>query len=258
MESEERKEKKRGSGRAFLLFVVLIVVSSILFDIVDACRMLMEQNRGLQQRAKISLNEAFAQNQPLPVGEYVSFDTRWVFGRYATNTYTYSLRNRKNQPLKEAKKEKYYYLVVADDLTLMTVATTNLEEIHALDSLVEQTELQISEGELSEEGDSILLQGNLVELDDSDIKDILVEVLDELGLSADSDYVRYLVLDTDSGRDHVIYKFFGVLIVGMIAYFAVKENKRYARERQRREAARQVKSNTELKDALEEEDRPAG
>lgn len=230
-------EDGEGAAKSFLYLVLRCAVAMLLgivgFKAIYGGINAVDQSRSLQQQAEISLNEALEQNQPLPVGEYVSFDVRWVFDSYATNTRTRTYGDNEDKPLAKSETVEYYYLILADDLTLMSVATVNEEEIRALNSLTEQTISQILAGGLSEEGDSFLLQGKLIEMDNPEWKSIYEETLEDYGLFV-PEMVRYLVLNTGYGREHVYYKLFGalgVIVVIAVVYWKIREGRKHPRKK---------------------------
>ncbi|MBQ8110552.1 MAG: hypothetical protein IJ124_10370 [Clostridia bacterium] len=81
------------------------------------------------------LNAYIAQGKAYPMDEFVSANIKFVAGEYANSTSSYSTMGAKFQ-----SGQDHYYVVVLEDMTIMTVIVSNQADIDAMDRLAEATQ----------------------------------------------------------------------------------------------------------------------
>ena len=81
---------KKVGGAILRAVVIILLVGGIGFLVTNGIRLFDEHN-SMQKEAKIALEDSLSSGQELPVGEYVSYEARWVLGPFATETETLHL-----------------------------------------------------------------------------------------------------------------------------------------------------------------------
>lgn len=198
------------AGSAILRYVIIFAVFAVLgFLFTSGLRMFHERS-SMQKEAKIALEDFLSTGQDLPVGEYVSYEVRWVIGPFATETETSST----NGISATAGVKSYYYLLLdeGDTLSLMALGVENAQDNRTLE--------RMSDWLLSVEGypyggETLKVQGKLSEMTDSELRSYYSESIQSIfGVSPLDPAVRYLVLDTTAGRD-------GILLIAAAAAVAL-------------------------------------
>lgn len=198
------------AGSAILRYVIIFAVFAVLgFLLTSGLRMFHERS-SMQKEAKIALEDYLSTGKDLPVGEYVSYEVRWVIGPFATETET----SNTNGISATAGVKSYYYLLLdeGDTLSLMALGVENAQDNRTLE--------RMSDWLLSVEGypyggETLKVQGKLSEMTDSELRSYYSESIQSIfGVSPNDPAVRYLVLDTTAGRD-------GILLIAAAAAVAL-------------------------------------
>lgn len=211
-------------GTALLRAVVIILlVGGIGFLVTNGMR-LINENNGMQKEAKIALEDYFGSGQDLPVGEYVSYEARWVLGPFATETETSST----NGITATAGVRSYYYLILdeGDTLSLMALEVENAKENETLERM---SDWLMGVDGFPYGGETLKVQGKLEEMKDAELRRYFSEDLQEIfGLSPNDPAVRYLVLDTTEGRDGIFLIVAAVAVAALLIVVIVKKAKKKA------------------------------
>ena len=202
----------------------LVAVGVVSFLLTNGIRILNENN-SLQRGAQIELEDYINSGEEFPVGKFVSLETRWVIGPFATETST-SSRNG----IKATASVEYYYFLVLEDHTIMALKTQNKTEKATLDRM---SNWLLSVDGFPTNGETIKLQGKLKTIKDNDLLNLYRSGLaSTFALSSDDPAVRYVVLDTTAGREQVYIIIIGITVVLMVVY----QVRRKLKNRARREA----------------------
>lgn len=197
---------KGKTPRLVLLFVAVAAI--ILFILLGA------NSLSLQRSAKIALEDFTDSGRELPVGEYVSYEARVVLGPFAYKSTTSFFNSMKLN----AAETGYFYFLLLGDGTLMAINTANDEEKAAFDRISERL---LASDEVTTDGETVRINGRLKEFKDEELREIYrSEIGNVFGISPDDPGVRYLILDTTAGREHVFYIGFAAL-VALIAGFII-------------------------------------
>lgn len=254
-ENELRKEtrtNKNNNGRSGCLASAVIRMLSMLvclavFVGISNGKNWLHQNDVLQRKADISLNEWIEQGQELTPESYVSFDVRWVVGPYAEETHTrnYSVGDRSysssktDSGVEAVEAVDYFYYVVLEDWTIMTLKASAKAEVEKLNQL---SEWLLSVDGYPMDGETFTVYGKLEDMPSGDIRSFYNEYLSIFGFSSNDPEVRYLMLDTTEGRYGAwLLTGLAVLLVVVIVLI-VKQVKRNKQE-QNAEATYSVSEN---------------
>ena len=235
-------EKRGGAGcfSSVIRYFVVALLSVALIRGLSGGLNLIHRSNNTQRQADISLNEYIDQEKAFPEDEYVSLELRWVIGPYAEETSTMSSGYSEEG---FTTGVDYYYYAILEDWTVMTIKAANSAEVARLDSMSEW--LLGVEG-YPTDGETITLQGTLKPLKDQDVLAIFKEHLSIFGLSETDSEVRYLMLDTNAGRE-TLYIGVAVAVVGVIAAVMLYKN-----VRKRRDLKRQIAEQEALRSAMEQ------
>lgn len=208
MSQNKKSGKFAGFGSALLRYVIGIVVAMVIFYLFSEGGNLLRQNNNSQRKAEISLNDYIDQGKEFPEKEYVSLNVRWVIGPYATETTTSTYGPRGSSGgLTATTGVNYFYYVVLDDMTLMTIKSANNAEVETLDRM---SEWLLGVDGFPTNGETFTLQGKLEKMTQSDLLKEYKSNLSIFGLTENDPEVRYLVLDTTEGREGM---YIGIVIV---------------------------------------------
>ena len=207
--SQNKKSGKFASfGSAMLRYIIGIVAATVIFYLVSEGGNLLRQNNNSQRKAEISLNDYIDQGKAFPEKEYVSLNVRWVIGPYATETTTSTYGPRGSSGgLTATTGVNYFYYVVLEDMTLMTIKSANNAEVETLDRM---SEWLLNVDGFPMNGETYTLQGKLEKMTEADLLAEYKANLSIFGLTANDPEVRYLVLDTTEGREGL---YIGIVIV---------------------------------------------
>lgn len=214
----------KNTGMAVLRTVIAVVlVGAAAFLFTTGSRWLNENNP-LQRSAKIALDDYVNSAKEFPAGEYVSLNTRWVIGPFATETSTSTTNG-----IKATSGVAYYYFLVLEDETVMAAKTENVREREVLDRM---SDWLLAVDGYPMNGETLTLQGKLSKMTDKDTVRLYNENLYSVfGLSANDPAVRYLVLDTTAGRGAIYFIIAGGAAVLILAFVLIGKNRKKARAR---------------------------
>jgi len=211
----ENKRNEPGCFSFIGRLIVHVVVCLVGFYIITGIMSMASKHINYQKKAEISLNEIVRQGENLPVGSYVELDAQFVLGPYAsyTETQTFTIRGADTGPT-ATTSVKYYYYVFLEDGRIIALATTNEQEIEALDRMtVWMTNLDdLSEGEV------LTVRGRLSELKNDDLRTYYEKYLYMMGIERNSPEICYVVLDTTAGREGVYIAAIACIVFIVILY----------------------------------------
>ena len=213
----------RKIGGSILTYIlVFLLIGGVGFLVTNGTRLIGENN-SMQKEAKIALEDYVSTGKELPVGEYVSYEVRWVLGPFATETETSTTNGIKAT----AGVNSYYFLFLdepGDDLSVMALEVKNAKDIEALDQM--SSWLENVDG-FPYNGKTLKVQGTLKEMKDTELISIYnSDVLSWLGVSSSDPAVRHLILDTTAGRGGLYGIIFGaaaVLVLAAVFYSRAKK-----------------------------------
>ena len=210
--------KKAGSS---ILGSILgfILIGALGFLVISGSR-LFSENNSMQRTAKIALEDYLAEGRELPVGEYVSYEVRWVLGPFATETETQSV----NGFSATTGVKSYYYLFLGepDSPSLMALEVENVQDNKTLEEMSDWLE---GVEDFPQNGKTLKVQGKLSEMKDAELRKIYSS---GLGVSPNDPAVRYLVLDTTAGRDGIFLIIDAVAVAALVIVVIVKKTKKKA------------------------------
>lgn len=234
--------KNGGFGGRILGYLVYIIVGIVIIAIFSGGQNWLHQHNGfLRQGDAPSLNEMRARGEDFPEGQFVSLEVKGVLGNYATNTSSTETHGAKFQTGMD-----YYYLVVLDDLTVMTVIASDEEDIRQLDALVEA--VSNYDSDISPFADpefpSYTITGKVEELTNKDILRYFDEALAYGGLNDAYLTITHYAVNASAVRtDRVLLCIvLPIAALILIAILIHRRNKRIRDEeaRYQREAAEQA------------------
>ena len=214
---------KKVGGAILRAVVIILLVGGIGFLVTNGMR-LINENNAMQKEAKIALEDFLGSGQDLPVGEYVSYEARWVLGPFATETETQST----NGISATAGVRSYYYLILdeGEALSLMALEVENTQENETLERM---SDWLLGVDGFPYGGETLKVQGKLEEMKDAELRRYFSEDLQEIfGLSPTDPAVRYLVLDTTAGRDGIFLIAAAVAVAALLIVVIVKKAKKKA------------------------------
>ena len=155
---------KKVGGAILRAVVIILLVGGIGFLVTNGIRLFDEHN-SMQKEAKIALEDSLSSGQELPVGEYVSYEARWVLGPFATETETHST-NGISATLSELS---YYYLILEEDdgLSLMALKAQNAQVNETLERM---SDWLMSVDGFPYGGETLKVQGKLEEMKDTELR----------------------------------------------------------------------------------------
>ena len=211
--------KKRNFGSIILRYVIgFLVIGAFGFVLTNGTRFLNENN-SMQREAKIALEDYISTGRDLPIGEYVSLEARWVLGPFATETSTSSTNG-----IKATSGVAYYYFLLLEDETVMALKTENLQEREVLDRM---SDWLVSVDGFPMNGETLKVQGKLTDMKDKDLTAMYKEYLSDIfDLQPDDPTVRYLVLDTSSGREQLYLIIVAGIVLLVLAVVFIRRGKK--------------------------------
>lgn len=200
-------------GKVFKYTALIVLVIAIVLFMTGM------NSLALQRKAKIDLKDYVGEGKELPVGEYVCFDARYVFGPFAHKVSTSFFNTVKLN----SQVTGYFYYLMLEDGTLMAVNTANEEEKATFDRISEKL---LSANEVITDGETRRVNGRLREIKDEELIKIYQEgVRESFGASPDDPRVRYFTLDTTAGREWVFFAGIGALFVVLLAFITAGQLK---------------------------------
>ena len=196
MEERQRSDYVKGAVIRYLIAIVAVALVGGIFNLVHSNSALLTKTKDTRD-----LNEIIEKGEDFPEGEYVSLNIYWTFGQYAGSTQEISVGHSKSG---FTSGNDYYYLIMLEDYTLMSLKVSDNSIIRALDAQAERLQKADSLEELRE---SVNVTGKLSVLDDGEIKEYYQETLTLLGVDFENNEIcRMYVLDTTSipGRNLLI------------------------------------------------------
>ena len=158
------------------------------------------------------------------MGEFVSYETRWVIGPFATETETSST----NGITATAGVRSYYYLILdePDGLSLMALEVENAKDNQTLEQM---SDWLLGVDGYPYGGETLKVQGELAEMKDSELRYYYTKDLQEIfGISPTDPAVRYLVLDTTAGRNGIYLIAAAAAVALLLIVVIVKKAKKKA------------------------------
>lgn len=214
---------KKVGGAILRAIIAILLVGGIGFLVTNGMR-LINENNSMQKEAKIALEDYLSSGQDLPVGEFVSYEARWVLGPFATETKT----STTNGISATASELSYYYLILeeGDGLSLMALEVENAQDNQ---TLTRMSDWLAGVDGFPYGGETLKVQGKLEEMKDAELRRYFSEDLQEIfGLSPNDPAVRYLVLDTTEGRDGIFLIVAAVAVAALLVVVIVKKAKKKA------------------------------
>lgn len=187
----------KNAGKSILTAIVMILIVGVLGFLLTNGLRLIDEHNSVQKEAKLALEDYLSTGKELPVGEYVSYEVRWVLGPFATETKTQSTNGIKAT----SGEMSYYFLFLEepDGLSIMALEAQNVQEVETLNHMSDW--LADREG-FPYGGSTLKVQGKLREMKDAELLRLYKsDLLSIFGLSSNDPAVRYLILDTTAGRE---------------------------------------------------------
>ena len=211
-------------GSSILVYILGVILVGVIGFLVTSGSRLFNENNSMQKTAKIALEDYLSTGQELPVGEYVSYEVRWVLGPFATETETQST----NGISATSGVKSYYYLFLdeGDSLSLMALEVENAKDNQTLEQM---SDWLTSVDGFPENGNTLKVQGQLKEMKDAELRKMYSSDLQEIfGVSPTDPAVHYLVLDTTAGRDGIFLIIAAVAVAALVIVVIVKKTKKKA------------------------------
>ena len=233
-------ERIRSNIKGYVLYIVIAVIGMALFS---GAQNLLHQNPQLFQGGEmIDLNEYVAEGKEFPEDEFARLEVKVVAGPYAT--YTTSNESRFGTTFKSG--EDYFYVVLLEDMRLMTVSVSNPQDIAAMDELAEAGDRYEGDKGIFREADfpSHTLTGKLKTMTNEELIGYYHSAIKAAGVSPQLVNVTLLELDTSAVRAEKVLLYVGgpvALAAIVIILLAVRSRKkrREEEEHQRRMAERE-------------------
>lgn len=211
---------------SYLLYAIVLVIFLALFS---GGENLLHQNSKLFQGGKsIDLNEVIASGKELPMDEFVHLDLKAVAGQYATNT-----SSNETYGAKFKSGVDYYYLVLLEDLRVMTVITSDPKDVAALDELSEALDQYDGSDSIFENAGfpSHTFTGKLVKLTNDQIIGYYKQAASVAGVDASPFEVTMIALDATAVRTDQVLLYAGVPLAAIVlAIILVRRSKKKQRE----------------------------
>ncbi len=212
------KNEAKGIGFAVLRIGLGIAVAALIAFAVLAYR--SHSGRYTQNVEYTDLDALMEKGEALPDQEFGRLTVRWILGNYATENDDISFLGI---PFKTG--EYRYYLAIAPDLSLITVRTSDKEEIAQLEALADRYWEAATQKEL-EAIPGYEARGKTDQLKEGKLKTFYDETLDEMGYEPGGRLKKSgLMIDTGAVSDRnamlfIILPIFGliVLIIVVIAF----------------------------------------
>lgn len=215
--------KGKGCFSSIFAYIVYILISIGVFFLVSNAGNLIHQYDSLQRSASISLNEIIDNGEEFPIGEYVSLNTRWVIGPIITETSTSSWGGS-DGPTATTGVDYYYFGVLEDD-TIIAIKTSNSKEVETLDRM---SDWLLDVYGFPMNGETILLQGKLEKMTDRELISLYDDSLSVFELEPGDPAVRYVVLDTTTGRFGLFIAIGAVVAVVVVIVLVRSSSKKKA------------------------------
>ncbi len=212
------------TGSTILRYLIAIVLVGVAGFLVTTGFRFLNAHNAMQKEAKIALEDSLSSGQELPVGEYVSYEARWVIGPFATETETQST----NGITATSGVNSYYYLILdePDGLSLMALESENAQENETLERM---SDWLMSVDGFPYGGETLKVQGKLEEMKDTELRRYFSEDLQEIfGISPNDPAVRYLVLDTTEGREGIYLILAAAAVALLLIVVIIKKAKKKA------------------------------
>ena len=235
--------KNGGFGSRMLGVLVYIIVGIVIIAIFSGGQNWLHQHNGfLRQGDAPSLNEMRARGEDFPEGQFVSLEVKGVLGNYATNTSSTETHGAKFQTGVD-----YYYAVILDDLTVLSVIASDQEDVRQLNALAEAQEQYTGDNLFQDPNfPSYTITGKVQELKNQEVLRYFNEALPASILYNSSFTVtHYAVNASDVRTDRVLlYIVLPIAVLILIAILIHRRNKRNREEEARiqREAAERAES----------------
>ena len=206
-------------GKRILTAIAGIVAVGLIAWLVTNGTRYFNEHNSMQREAKIALEDYIQSGKDFPVNEYVSLEARWVIGPFAEETSTSTTNG-----IKATSGVAEYYFVVLEDGTYMALKTENAKEIETLDRM---TDWLLSVEGYPMKGETLKVQGKLREIKDKDLLSLYrTNILSVFGISASDPSVRFLYLDTTTGREAPYYIIGGVIAAAIIVLIIANKSKK--------------------------------
>ena len=212
---------KKVLGSILRAVVIILLVGGIGFLVTNGTRLFHERS-SMQKEAKIALEDYLSSGRDLPVGEFVSYEVRWVIGPFAEETET----STTNGISATAGVRSYYYLILdeGDSLSLMSLEVENAKDNETLERM---SDWLLGVDGYPYGGETLKLQGKLTEMKDEELRRYYTSDLQQIfGLSPNDPEVRYLVLDTTAGRDGIFLIVAAVAVAALLIVVVAKKAKK--------------------------------
>lgn len=224
-------------------YVLYIVIGLVVLGIFSGAENLLHQNAGLFQGGElVDLNECIASGKELPLNEFGRLELKAVAGSYAS----YTTSNESRFGMKFQSGVDYYYLVLLEDMRVMTVVVSNPQDIAALDELVAAVEAYEGDAGIFSEPDfpSHTFTGKLKTMTDEEMIGYYQDAVRQAGLSPLQFNVTMLELDTTAIRAEKALLILGapIALIAIVVLVLVRRSKRRRQEQeeyQRRMAERE-------------------
>ena len=212
---------KKAGGTILRYVILFLVIGALGFLFTNGLRLIDEHN-SMQKTAKIALEDYLSPDQELPVGEYVSYEARWVLGPFATETETRST----NGISATAGVTSYYYLLLgkSEPQSVIALAVQNAEDNKTLEQM---SDWLLDVDGYPSNGKTLKVQGKLREMKDLKLRNLYSEDIQSIfGVSPTDSAVQYLVLDTTAGRDGIFLIVAGAAVAVLVIVVIYKKAKK--------------------------------
>ena len=206
------------AGKSILYYIIGFILVGVLGLLLTNGTRFLDEHNNSQKTAKIALEDYTSTGRDFPVGEYVSYEARWVIGPFATET-----KSRTTNGVTATAGVSSYYFLVLDDMTVMAMKVNNANDTEQLNQM---SNWLLSVDGFPTNGRTLKVQGNLKEIKDQELLSYYREDLYSIfELSSSDPAVRYLLLDTTAGRDGIYLFILGaVAVLILIAVISKKKS----------------------------------
>ena len=217
--------KKAAGTLGYIIFRVILMVAVI--AIVAAGSSFIHSHSGILRNTKdaIDLNEIINNGEDFPEGEYVKLRISFPVGCYAENTSSLTVGDS-NSGFESGKD--YYYMIMLDDYTLMSVKVSDQGDVDDLESFIDHIN-EAGDSYVNDGSDYVELAGKLTTLTDSQVLQYYYEMLEYMELDRNEDYARTYLLDATAVPGCsilIIVAVIAAVIAAFIIFSAVRKKKK--------------------------------
>ncbi|MBO4837908.1 MAG: hypothetical protein J5493_00870 [Lachnospiraceae bacterium] len=220
--------KNEAKGIGFAVLRIGLVFAAIALIAVLVLGFRSHSSRYTKDVEYTDMDPMMANDETLPEGEFGKVTVRWILGSYASEEKSLSVLGI---PFKSG--EYQYYLVITPDLSLITIRTSDKDEIAQLEALADQYGSARTQKQV-EAIPGYEAKGKIEKIKEKELKQYYDETLDEIGFNARSGMKKSdLLIDSSAipGRNvllFVVLPIAGLVILAIVGIALGKRRKQAA------------------------------